>query len=116
MPRRSEHERDVPFQRGGRARTAQARAALVRDRSGARRRARARAAFVRGRFVELPLGATEERVTGSIELGSALREGRVALAEGLLARAHQGVLYVDEVNLLPDGLVDLLLDAAASGV
>jgi magnesium chelatase subunit D len=78
--------------------------------------ARALAAFVPGPFVELPLGATEERLTGSIELGSALREGRIALAEGLLARAHQGVLYVDEVNLLPDGLVDLLLDAAASGV
>ena len=78
--------------------------------------ARALAAFVPGPFVELPLGATEERVTGSIELGSALREGRVVLAEGLLARAHEGVLYVDEVNLLPDGLVDLLLDAAASGV
>jgi magnesium chelatase subunit D len=78
--------------------------------------ARALAAFVPGPFVELPLGATEERLTGSIELGSALRNGRVALAEGLLARAHEGVLYVDEVNLLPDGLVDLLLDAAASGV
>jgi magnesium chelatase subunit D len=78
--------------------------------------ARALAAFVPGPFVELPLGATEERVTGSIDLGGALREGRVALSEGLLARAHQGVLYVDEVNLLPDGLVDLLLDAAASGV
>jgi magnesium chelatase subunit D len=78
--------------------------------------ARALSAFVDGPFVELPLGATEERLTGSIELESALREGRVVLAQGLLARAHRGVLYVDEVNLLPDGLVDLLLDAAASGV
>ena len=78
--------------------------------------ARGLEAFVPGPFVELPLGATEERLTGSIELGGALRDGRVAFAEGLLARAHAGVLYVDEVNLLPDGLVDLLLDAAASGV
>jgi len=78
--------------------------------------ARALSAFVDGPFVELPLGATEERLTGSIQLESALREGRVVLAQGLLARAHRGVLYVDEVNLLPDGLVDLLLDAAASGV
>jgi magnesium chelatase subunit D len=78
--------------------------------------ARALSAFVDGPFVELPLGATEERLTGSIQLESALREGRVVLAQGLLARAHRGVLYVDEVNLLADGLVDLLLDAAASGV
>jgi magnesium chelatase subunit D len=77
--------------------------------------ARALAELVPGRFVELPLGATEERVTGTLDLDAALREGRVAFAPGLLARAHDGVLYVDEVNLLPDPLVDLLLDAAASG-
>jgi magnesium chelatase subunit D len=77
--------------------------------------ARALAELVPGRFVELPLGATEERVTGTLDLDAALREGRVAFAPGLLARAHEGVLYVDEVNLLPDPLVDLLLDAAASG-
>src|SRR5688572_9764529 len=66
-------------------------------------------------FVELPPGATEERVTGSLDLGKALGQGEVQFAPGLLARAHDGVLYVDEVNLLPDALVDLLLDAAATG-
>jgi magnesium chelatase subunit I len=77
--------------------------------------ARALAELVPGQFVELPLGATEERVTGAIDLERALQEGRVQFAPGLLARAHEGVLYVDEVNLLPDALVDLLLDAAATG-
>lgn len=66
-------------------------------------------------FVELPLGATEDRVVGSLDVGKALQEGSTELRQGLLARAHGGVLYVDEVNLLPDHLVDLLLDAAASG-
>lgn len=78
--------------------------------------ARALSELVPGNFVELPLGATEERVTGSLDLGGALREGKVDFAPGLLARAHEGLLYVDEVNLLPDALVDLLLDVAASGV
>lgn len=77
--------------------------------------ARALAELVPGRFVELPLGATEERVTGTLNLETALAGGRVEFAPGLLANADDGVLYVDEVNLLPDGLVDLLLDAAASG-
>jgi magnesium chelatase subunit D len=77
--------------------------------------ARALSELVSGRFVELPLGATEERVAGTLDLDVALRDGRAQFAPGLLARAHDGVLYVDEVNLLPDGLVDLLLDAAASG-
>jgi magnesium chelatase subunit I len=77
--------------------------------------ARAFAELLPGRFVELPLGATEERVTGSLDLGKALGQGEVQFAPGLLARAHDGVLYVDEVNLLPDALVDLLLDAAATG-
>jgi magnesium chelatase subunit D len=66
-------------------------------------------------FVELPLGATEDRVVGSLDVGRALREGETHLRSGLLARAHGGILYVDEVNLLPDHLVDLLLDAAARG-
>jgi len=66
-------------------------------------------------FVELPLGATEDRVIGSIDISRVLQEGRSELRSGLLARSHGGVLYVDEVNLLPDSLVDLLLDAAASG-
>jgi magnesium chelatase subunit D len=77
--------------------------------------ARACSELLPGRFVELPLGATEERVTGSLDLGKALGQGEVEFAPGLLARAHDGVLYVDEVNLLPDALVDLLLDAAATG-
>jgi magnesium chelatase subunit D len=77
--------------------------------------ARAFAELLPGRFVELPLGATEERVTGTLDLGKVLQHGQVEFSPGLLARAHQGVLYVDEVNLLPDALVDLLLDAAASG-
>jgi Mg-chelatase subunit ChlI/Mg-chelatase subunit ChlD len=77
--------------------------------------ARALAELVPGQFVELPLGASEERVAGTLDLGAALGAGEVQFAPGLLARAHQGVLYVDEVNLLPDALIDLLLDAAASG-
>src|ERR1700679_1987078 len=67
-------------------------------------------------FVDLPLGATEDRVLGSLDFERALREGRRAFQPGLLAAAHRGVLYVDEVNLLPDHLVDVLLDVAASGV
>ncbi|MFH7324357.1 VWA domain-containing protein [Aeromicrobium sp. JJY06] len=67
------------------------------------------------RLVELPVGASDDRVTGSLKLDSALRDGRVELEPGLLARAHRGLLYVDEVNLLHDHLVDLLLDAAATG-
>nr|WP_271170574.1 VWA domain-containing protein [Microbispora rosea]GLJ86650.1 magnesium chelatase [Microbispora rosea subsp. aerata] len=67
------------------------------------------------RLVELPVGATEDRVLGSLHLEKALTTGAVEFEPGLLARAHRGVLYVDEVNLLHDHLVDLLLDAAATG-
>ncbi len=67
------------------------------------------------RLVELPIGATEDRLVGSLDLERALTEGVRAYQPGLLARAHRGVLYVDEVNLLHDHLVDLLLDAAAMG-
>lgn len=67
-------------------------------------------------FVELPLGATEDRVLGSLDFERALREGKRSFQPGLLAQAHRGVLYVDEVNLLPDHLIDVLLDVAASGV
>ena len=69
-----------------------------------------------GRFVTLPLGATEERLVGTLNLEKVLNEARVDFLPGLLQAADRGVLYVDEVNLLPDHLVDLLLDAAASGV
>jgi magnesium chelatase subunit D len=67
------------------------------------------------RLVELPVGATEDRLVGSLDLERALRDGVRAYQPGLLADAHRGVLYVDEVNLLHDHLVDLLLDAAAMG-
>ncbi|MFI5718346.1 VWA domain-containing protein [Nocardia sp. NPDC051750] len=67
------------------------------------------------RLVELPVGATEDRVVGSIDLERVLRDGEQAFRPGLLAAAHHGVLYVDEVNLLHDHLVDVLLDAAAMG-
>jgi magnesium chelatase subunit D len=66
-------------------------------------------------FVNLPLGATEDRVIGSLDIEKALRSGQRAFQPGLLASAHRGILYIDEVNLLPDHLVDSLLDAAASG-
>ena len=65
--------------------------------------------------VDLPLGATEDRVVGALDLERALARGEKAFEPGLLARAHRGFLYVDEVNLLEDHLVDLLIDVAASG-
>ena len=65
--------------------------------------------------VDLPLGATEDRVTGALDLERALAHGEKQFEPGLLARAHRGFLYIDEVNLLDDHLVDLLLDVAASG-
>jgi len=65
--------------------------------------------------VDLPLGATEDRVVGALDLERALSRGERAFEPGLLARAHRGFLYVDEVNLLEDHLVDLLLDVAATG-
>ncbi|MGW5515503.1 magnesium chelatase subunit D family protein [Nocardia africana] len=67
------------------------------------------------RLVELPVGATEDRVVGSLDLERVLRDGEQVFRPGLLAAAHHGVLYVDEVNLLHDHLVDVLLDAAAMG-
>ena len=70
----------------------------------------------RGRFVTLPLGASEERITGTLNLEKVLADGSVEFAPGLLHQAHKGVLYVDEINLLGDHLVDLLLDVAASGI
>jgi magnesium chelatase subunit I len=67
-------------------------------------------------FVTLPLAASLEQLVGTLSIEDALQSGSVRLSPGLVARAHQGVLYVDEVNLLPDALVDALLDVAASGV
>ena len=77
------------------------------DRAGVERRPVA--------LVELPVGATADRLLGSLDLDRALRDGVAAFEPGLLAAAHRGILYADEVNLLPDHLVDVLLDAAAMG-
>ena len=67
-------------------------------------------------LVNLPLNATEDRVAGTLDISRALREGVKALEPGLLAEANRGILYVDEINLLDDHIVDILLDAAALGV
>tara|TARA_B110000046_G_scaffold43124_1_gene47997 strand:- start:31658 stop:32713 length:1056 start_codon:yes stop_codon:yes gene_type:complete len=72
-------------------------------------------AFKKVPMVDLPLGATEDRVCGTIDIEKALTEGIKAFEPGLLAKANRGILYVDEVNLLDDHLVDILLDSAASG-
>jgi magnesium chelatase subunit I len=66
-------------------------------------------------MIDLPLGATEDRVCGTIDIEKALTEGVKSFEPGLLAKANRGILYVDEVNLLDDHLVDVLLDSAASG-
>lgn len=66
-------------------------------------------------FVNLPIGATEDRVLGTVKLDVLLNEKRLEIQTGLLAAAHQGILYIDEVNLLSDYLMDVLLDAAATG-
>ena len=76
----------------------------------------AHAEFRHVTLAELPVGATEDRLTGSLDIERVLTAGTTAFSPGLLAAAHRGVLYVDEVNLLHDHLVDLLLDAAALGV
>jgi len=73
-------------------------------------------ALTRMRVVELPVGASEDRVVGSIDLEAAIRHGERRFEPGLLAQANRNILYVDEVNLLDDHLVDVLLDAAAMGV
>lgn len=79
--------------------------------------ARSLAALLPGApFVTLPLAASLEQLVGTLDVEVVLQDGRLRLAPGLVARAHGGVLYVDEVNLLPDALVDALLDVAASGV
>ena len=87
-----------------------ARGEAARGEAGSAARTRA------ARLVELPVGASEDRLLGALDIERALTEGVKAYEPGLLAAAHRGVLYVDEVNLLHDHLVDLLLDAAALGV
>eukprot|EP00887_Chlorella_sp_A99_P003549 scaffold7.g3549.t1 len=82
----------------------------------ARRGEKLPATKMRTPLVELPLGATEDRICGTIDIEKALTEGVKAYEPGLLAKANRGILYVDEVNLLDDGLVDVVLDSAASGV
>nr|YP_009398613.1 Mg chelatase subunit e [Kuetzingia canaliculata]ARW67799.1 Mg chelatase subunit e [Kuetzingia canaliculata] len=71
--------------------------------------------FIKVPMVDLPLGATEDRLCGTIDIEKALNEGIKTFEPGLLAKANRGILYVDEVNLLDDHLVDILLDSAASG-
>jgi magnesium chelatase subunit I len=78
-------------------------------------RARTKTAKVPVPVVDLPLGATEDRVVGALDIERALSQGVKSFEPGLLARAHRGFLYIDEVNLLEDHLVDLLIDVAASG-
>jgi len=68
------------------------------------------------RVVELPIGATEDRVIGTLDLETAIKTGHSSFEPGILAEVHRGFLYVDEINLLPDHLVDILLDASAMGV
>jgi magnesium chelatase subunit D len=91
--------------------------ALIRGEKGTAKSTAVRglAALLGAGLVEMPLGATEDRVIGSLDLQRVLRDGEHAFSPGLLSRAHGGVLYVDEVNLLHDHLVDVLLDAAAMG-
>jgi magnesium chelatase subunit I len=79
-------------------------------------RARPRSHSIPVPVVDLPLGATEDRVCGTLDIERALTQGIQAFAPGLLAHANRGFLYIDEVNLLEDHLVDVLLDVAASGV
>ncbi len=67
-------------------------------------------------FINLPIGATEDKIIGTIDLERTIKEGKRVFQPGLLANANRGVLYVDEVNLLPDNLVDILLDVAAMGI
>ncbi|HDS63371.1 MAG TPA: magnesium chelatase, partial [Methanofollis liminatans] len=70
----------------------------------------------RVRVVTLPLGSTEDRVVGTVDVERAIREGICALEPGVLAAANRGILYIDEVNLLDDHVVDILLDAAVTGI
>ncbi len=88
---------------------------MVRRMRGARGRGHTKARSVPVPVVDMPLGVTEDRVVGALDLERALSQGVKAFEPGLLARANRGFLYIDEVNLLEDHLVDLLIDVAASG-
>lgn len=66
-------------------------------------------------FIEVPLGTTDDRLLGSVDAGSVLEEGKWRARSGLIEQAHEGVLYIDEINLLPDHLADFILDSAATG-
>lgn len=90
-------------------------AARCDDCAALKAKARPKTRLVPVPVVDLPLGATEDRVVGALDLERALTQGVKAFEPGLLARAHRGFLYIDEVNLLEDHLVDLLIDVAASG-
>ena len=68
------------------------------------------------RVVDLPLGSTEDRLLGSLDIETAIKEGKKSLEPGILADVHRGILYVDEINLLDDHVVDILLDSATSGI
>src|SRR3990172_156760 len=68
------------------------------------------------RVVDLPLGSTEDRLLGSLDIERAIKEGKKELEPGILADVNRGILYVDEINLLDDHVVDMLLDSATSGV
>lgn len=89
--------------------------ALCEDCQARRKGGKLKSAQVPVPVIDLPLGATEDRVVGALDLERALAHGEKAFEPGLLARAHRGFLYIDEANLLEDHLVDLLLDVAASG-
>nr|WP_321467462.1 ATP-binding protein [uncultured Desulfobulbus sp.] len=84
--------------------------------SGARRELLPEVVSRKVRVVELPVGATEDRVVGTLDLEHALKKGEKRIEPGILAQAHRNILYVDEVNLLDDHVVDVLLDSAAMGV